>query len=167
MYSLTRRSGFGVAAKLLIIVTMSILTACASTGASLKVSKVDAAALMKSEAGKQAYNTIRFATIDPNAEKLYGYFLCKDGIEVQSEPGVPFEKLGKMTLQEVMSSAGSVMNVQEYYRRDAFVGFTAVDRYIDVSILDITKDDGSPVLRVVYKDLRQQQNLEMSPKSFW
>jgi hypothetical protein len=178
MHSMTTRSGFGVAAKLLIIVTMSILTACASTGASLKVNKVDAAAMMKSDAGKQAFNTIRFAMIGPDAEKLHGYFLYKDGIEVQSEPGIPFEKLGKMTLQEVtadyqklgktnMSSAGSMLNVQEYYRRDAFVGFTAVDIYIDVSIWDITKDDGPPVLRVVYKDLRQQEKLETSPKSFW
>ena len=56
-----------------------------------------------------------------------------------------------------MYSAGSMLNIQEYYRRDAVVGYTAVDLNIDVSIWDITQGDGPPVLRVVYKDLRQER----------
>jgi hypothetical protein len=153
----------------LMIIAIFTLVACAPTGTYLKWNQINAGALMKSEAGKQAYNTIRFATYGPNAEQLYGYFLYRDGIEVQSEQGIPFEKLGKMTLQEViadyqrvekanMYSAGSMLNVQEYYRRDAVVGYTAVDLNIDVSIWDITQGDGPPILRVVYKDLRQERD---------
>ncbi len=156
------------------ILCILLAAACAPQGSYLKWNQVDAAALMKTEAGKQAYNTIRFATYGPKAQQLYGYFLYKDGIEVQTEQGIPFEKLGKMTLAEVMRdyqkvekanmySAGSMLNVQEYYRRDALVGFTAVDINIDVSIWDITKDDGPPTLRVVYKDLRQERDKDRVP----
>ncbi len=169
MHIMTTRRGFGIAARLLIFIMMFALAACAPTGSYLKWSQVDAAALMKSEAGRQAYNTIRFATFGPKAEQLYGYFLYKDGIEVQSEQGIPFEKLGKMTLAEVLAdyqrvekanmySAGSSLNVQEYYRRDVVVGYTAVDLNIDVSIWDITEEGGPPMLRVVYKDLRQERD---------
>jgi hypothetical protein len=157
-----------------VFITIFTLAACAPTDTYLKWNQVDAAALMKTEAGKQAYNTIRFATYGPKAQQLYGYFLYRDGIEVQSEQGIPFEKLGKMTLQEVMAdyqtvekanmySAGSMLNVQEYYRRDAIVGYTAVDLNIDVSIWDITQGDGPPMLRVVYKDLRQERDKDMRP----
>jgi len=160
-----------------IVITMFALGACAPAATYLKWNQVNSAELMKTEAGKQAYNTIRFATYGPKAQQLYGYFLYKDGIEVQPEQGIPFEKLGKMTLQEVMAdyqkvekanmySAGSNLNVQEYYRRDAVVGYTAVDLNIDVSIWDITQGDGPPMLRVVYKDLRQEREKEknMQPR---
>ncbi len=156
------------------ILCILLAAGCASQESYLRWNQIDAAALMKTEAGKQAYNTIRFATYGPKAQQLYGYFLYKDGIEVQTEKGIPFEKLGKMTLAEVMRdyqkveqanmySAGSMLNVQEYYRRDALVGFTAVDINIDVSIWDITKDDEPPVLRVVYKDLRQERDKDRVP----
>ena len=168
MKIMTPRSRVAPGVKLSMLIMIVALAACAPTGSYLKWSQVDAGGLMKSEAGRQAYNTIRFATYGPKAEQLYGYFLYKDGIEVQSEQGIPFVKLGKMTLQEVMAdyqrvekanmySAGSMLNVQEYYRRDAVVGYTAVDLNIDVSIWDITQGDGPPVLRVVYKDLRQER----------
>ena len=169
MKIITPRSRFEPVVKMSILIMLFALTACAPTGTYLKWSQVDAGALMKSEAGRQAYNTIRFATYGPKAEQLYGYFLYKDGIEVQSEQGIPFEKLGKMTLAEVLAdyqrvekanmySAGSSLNVQEYYRRDAVVGYTAVDLNIDVSIWDITEEGGQPMLRVVYKDLRQERD---------
>jgi hypothetical protein len=159
-----------------IFATILILMACASSGTYLKWSQVDVSAMMKSEAGRQAYNTVRFATFGPKAQQLYGYFLYKDGIEVQSEKGIPFEKLGKMTLRDVMAdyqsaeranmySAGSNLNVQEYYRGGAVVGYTAADLNIDVSIWDITQGDGPPLLRVVYEDRRQEreQEREMRP----
>jgi hypothetical protein len=160
------RSGFAPAMRTLIFVTIFALTACAPTATYLKWNQVDAAALMKSEAGKMAYNTIRFASYGhTNVQHRFGYFLYKDGIEVQSEPGIPFEKLGKMTLQGVMDdyqkvlkanmyTAGTNLNVQEYYRRDVVVGYSAIDINLEVSIWDITEGDGPPVLRVIYKDLR-------------
>jgi len=168
MNLMTTRSRFALAT---ISVAIFALAACAPAATYLKWNQVSSAELMKTEAGKQAYNTVRFATYGPKAQQLYGYFLYKDGIEVQSEQGIPFEKLGKMTLQEVMAdyqkvekanmySAGSSLNVQEYYRRDAVVGYTAVDLNIDVNIWDITQGDGPPVLRVVYKDLRQERERE-------
>ena len=165
------RSTRGKFSGLCAVLAIFALAACAPTGTYLKWRQVDAGSLMQSDAGRQAYNTIRFATYGPKAQQLYGYFLYRDGVEVQSEQGIPFEKLGKMTLAEVMAdygkvekahmySAGSMLNVQEYTRRDAVVGYTAVDLNIDVSIWDITQGDGPPVLRVVYKDLRQEQERE-------
>jgi hypothetical protein len=53
-----------------------------------------------------------------------------------------------------MYTAGTELNVQEYYRRDVVVGYSACDINLEVSIWDITQGDGPPVLRVVYKDLR-------------
>ncbi len=159
------RSGHALLAGLLFVLT---LAACASTGATLQTKQIDASTLMNSAPGREAYNTIRFATYGPQAQQLYGYFLYKDGIQVASEQGIPFERLGKMTLHQVMAdyqrvqkekmyTAGSSLNVQEYTRQGAVVGYTAVDLNIDVNIWDITQEGGPPMLRIVYKDLRQER----------
>lgn len=155
------------------ILCIFLAAGCAPTGSYLKWKQVDAGALMRSEAGKQAYNTIRFETYGPNAQQLFGYFLYKDGIEVDMGGGmIPMKKMGKRTLQEVvadygsveasnMYSAGSMLIVREVFRGDAIVGYTAADINIDVSVWDITKGDGPPVLRLVYKDLRQEREESM------
>jgi hypothetical protein len=150
------------------ILCIFLAAGCAPTGSYLKWKQVDAGALMKTDAGKQAYNTIRFETYGPKAQQLFGYFLYKDGIEVDMGGGIPMTKLGKKTLSEVMAdygsaekanmySAGSMLIVREVFRGDAVVGYTAADINIDVSVWDITQGDGPPVLRLVYKDLRQER----------
>jgi hypothetical protein len=53
--------------------------------------------------------------------------------------------------------------VREIFRRDAVVGYTASDINIDVSIWDITQGDGPPVLRLVYKDLRENADADKLP----
>jgi hypothetical protein len=76
-----------------------------------------------------------------------------------------------MTLQQVMGnygsversnmySAGSALNVQEYTRKGEVVGFTAADINLDVSIWDLTKEDGLPVLRIVYRDQRERREID-------
>jgi hypothetical protein len=156
-----------------IFAVMLVVVACASAPV-LKWNQVDAGALMKSDAGKQAYNTIRFSTYGPNAQQLFGYFLYKDGIEVDMGGGIPMMKLGKKTLAEVMAdyssvekanmySAGSMLIVREVFRRDAIVGYTAADINIDVNVWDVTQGDGPPVLRLVYKDLRGGDELNKRP----
>ncbi len=143
------------------------LSACASGGTTLKWNRVDREALMNSEAGKMAYNTFRFSTRDNRTPQLCGYLLAKDGIEVQFETGSPFEKLGKMTLRDVMAdyqkvlqdkryTGAGTLHVQEYFRRDAVVGYAARSIDLDVSILDVTQGEGSPVLRVGYRDVRPE-----------
>ncbi len=157
----------------MVIAVMLVVGACASAPI-LKWNQVDAGALMKSDAGKQAYNTIRFSTYGPKAQQLFGYFLYKDGIEVDMGGGIPMTKLGKKTLTEVMAdyssvekanmySAGSMLIVREVFRGNAVVGYTAADMNIDVNIWDLTKDDGPPVLRLVYKDLREGDDLNKRP----
>jgi hypothetical protein len=156
-----------------VIAVMLVVGACAS-GNVLKWNQVDAATMMKGEAGKQAYNTIRFETYGPKAQQLFGYFLYKDGIEVDMEGGISMAKLGKKTLAEVtadyssvekanMYSAGSMLVVREVFRGGAVVGYTAADINIDVNIWDITKGDGPPVLRIVYKDLRGGDDFNKRP----
>ena len=161
-------------AVMVIAMMLVSLAACASTESYLKWNQVDAGALMNSQAGKQAYNTIRFETYGPKAQQLFGYFLYKDGIEVDMGGGIPMKKLGKKTLAEVMAdyssvakanmySAGSMLIVREFFRGDAVVGYTAADINIDVSVWDITKGDGPPVLRLVYKDLREGDDFNKRP----
>ena len=156
------------------ILCILLAAGCASTGPYLKWNQVDAGALMKTDAGRQAYNTIRFSTYGPKAQQLFGYFLYKDGIEVDMGGGIPMTKLGKKNLAEVMAdyssvekanmySAGSMLIVREVFRGDAVVGYTAADINIDVNIWDVTKDDGPPVLRLVYKDLREEDGLNKRP----
>jgi hypothetical protein len=150
------------------ILCILLAAGCAPTSSYLKWNQVDAGVLMNSEAGKQTYNTIRFETYGPKAQQLFGYFLYKDGIEVDMGGGIPMKKLGKKTLAEVMAdyssvekanmySAGSMLIVREVFRGDAVVGYTAADINIDVNVWDITKGDGPITLRVVYKDLRQER----------
>jgi hypothetical protein len=157
----------------MVIAVMLVVGACASAPI-LKWNQVDAGALMKSDAGKQAYNTIRFSTYGPKAQQLFGYFLYKDGIEVDMGGGIPMTKLGKKTLAEVMAdyssvekanmySAGSMLIVREVFRGNAVVVYTAADMNIDVNVWDLTKDDGPPVLRLVYKDLREGDDLNKRP----
>jgi hypothetical protein len=156
------------------ILCILLAAGCATADSYLKWKQVDASALMKSEEGKQAYNIIRFETYGPKAQQLFGYFLYKDGIEVDMGGGIPMKKLGKKTLAEVMAdyssvekanmySAGSMLIVREVFRGDAVVGYTAADMNIDVSIWDITKGDGPPALRLVYKDLREGDDLQKRP----
>lgn len=151
--------------KAVIVVAVMALAACAS-GTVLKWNQVDAGALMKADAGRQAYNAIRFETFGPRAEQIFGYFLYKDGIEVVTGEGIPVTKLGRKTLAEVMAdydavrkskmySGGSSLIVREVVRRDSVAGYTACDLNMDVQLWDITRDDGPAVLRLVYSDLRR------------
>jgi hypothetical protein len=148
------------------ILCIFLAAGCALTGTLLRWNQVDASALMKSEAGKQAFNTLRFQTFGPNAQQLFGYFLYKDGIQVETGGGIPIARLGKKTLSEVMAdyvsvqranmfTVGSNLIVREIIRADAVVGYTASDINMDVRIWDITKGDGPPVLRLEFRDLRR------------
>ena len=170
---LTKNNGkFLIAFKLSILIMILALTACASTGTTLQWKPVDVNTLLKNPAGNQSFNVIRFSTFGPNfAEQLYSYFLYKDGIEVYDEEGIPFERIGKMSLNEVMADyrnvekshmylTGSNLIVQEYNREGAMVGYTAADINLRVTIWDITKGGGPPLLRVVYKDLRPVRDTE-------
>jgi hypothetical protein len=155
-----------------VIAVMLFVGACAS-GTILKWNQVDSAAMMKSDAGKQKLNTVRFETFGPEAEQLYGYFLYKDGIEVITGEGIPQKRLGKLTLGEVMNdyakavtarqfSSGSNLIVHEVLRDGLVVGYTANDINMDVSIWDITADkDAKVVLRLVYRDLRKKDGGDM------
>jgi hypothetical protein len=153
------------------ILCILMVAGCALTGNLLRWKQVDASALMKSEAGKQAFNTIRFETFGPNAQQLFGYFLYKDGIQVETGGGIPIARLGKKTLSEVMAdyvsvqranmfTVGSNLIVREIIRADAVVGYTASDINMDVRIWDLTKGDGPPVLRLEFRDLRREDGLD-------
>ena len=166
-----RAAMLGSSAAILIIL---LVAGCASPGHYLKWKQIDAGSFMRSEAGRQAYNTVRFETYGPKAQQLFAYFLYKDGIEVDMGEGIPMKRLGKKTLMDVMNdysgaqranmyTAGSVLVVREVYRGSDVVGYTAADMNIDVSVWDITKGDGPPVLRVVYKDLREADEMMRHP----
>jgi hypothetical protein len=152
----------------MILAATLALGACAA-GNIRKWNEVDAAALMRSDAGKQKYNVVRFQTYGPEAEQVFGYFLYRDGMEVVTGGGVPVVNMGMLTLAQVLTdynrvrisrmySSGSGLIVREILRNDSVVGFTAADRSIDVGIWDITpggKESGA-VLQLVYGDARGQ-----------
>ena len=154
------------------IAVMLVVGACAS-GTILKWNQVNTAAMMKSDAGKQKLNTVRFETYGPDAEQLFGYFLYKDGIEVITGEGIPQKRLGKLTIGEVMDdyasvvkarqySSGSNLIVREVFREGLVVGYTANDINMDVNIWDITTEkDAKVVLRLVYRDLRKKDGGDM------
>lgn len=157
------------------ILIVLLAAGCIMTpGVFLKWSQVDTAAMMKSSAGTQKLNTVRFETYGPDAEQLFGYFLYKDGIEVITGEGIPQKRLGKLAIGEVMEdyaraararqfTSGSNLIVREITRGDQVVGYTANDMNMDVSIWDITTDkDAKVVLRLVYRDLRKKDGGERS-----
>ena len=162
----------GKLAAVTVFAVMLVIGACAS-GNILKWNQVDSAAMMKSDAGMQKLNTVRFETFGPDAEQLFGYFLYKDGIEVITGEGIPQRRLGKLTLREVMDdyarvvrerqfTSGSNLIVREVLRGDLVVGYTAHDLNMDVMIWDITADkDAKVVLRLVYRDLRKKDGGDM------
>jgi len=155
-----------------VMAVMLVIGACAS-GNILKWNQVDTAAMMKSDAGMQKLNTVRFETFGPDAEQLFGYFLYKDGIEVITGGGIPQKRLGKLTMREVMDdhagvvrerqfTSGSNLIVREVFREGLVVGYTANDINMDVNIWDITTDkDAKVVLRLVYRDLRKKDGGDM------
>lgn len=156
------------AAAAMILAAALALAACAA-GNILKVNAVDVAALMRSDAGKQKFNVVRFQTYGPVAEQIFGYFLYRDGIEVVTGGGTAVVNMGRLTLAEVaadyngvrksmMYSSGSGLIVREFLRGDSVAGYTAADRSIDVGIWDITpvgKESGA-VFQLVYGDARGQ-----------
>ena len=154
----------------MILAAALALGACAA-GNLLTWNAVDVAALMRSDAGNQKFNVVRFQTYGPVSEQIFGYFLYRDGIEVVTGGGTPAVNVGKMTLVEVsadynrvrkslMYSSGSGLIVREILRRDSVVGYTAADVKIDVDIWDITpggKESGA-VLQLVYGDARGKRD---------
>jgi hypothetical protein len=155
------------------ILLILLVAGCVASGGYLKWNQVDTASMMKSDAGKQKLNTVRFETYGPDAEQLFGYFLYKDGIEVLTGEGIPQKRLGKLTIGEVMDdyaravkarqfSSGSNLIVREVLRDGLVVGYTASDLNMDVNIWDITKEkDAKVILRLVYRDLRKQDGGDM------
>jgi hypothetical protein len=172
MNSTKTKPSSGKLAAVTVFAVMLVIGACAS-GNILKWNQVDSAAMMKSDAGMQKLNTVRFETFGPDAEQLFGYFLYKDGIEVITGEGIPQKRLGKLTLREVMDdyarvvterqfTSGSNLIVREVLRGDLVVGYTAHDINMDVMIWDITADkDAKVVLRLVYRDLRKKDGGDM------
>ena len=167
--------GYKLRAALPGILLVLLAAGCIMTpGVYLKWSQVDTAAMMKSSAGTQKLNTVRFETYGPDAEQLFGYFLYKDGIEVITGEGIPQKRLGKLSIGEVMEdharavrarqfTSGSSLIVREIFRGDQVVGYTANDTNMDVGIWDITKDkDAKVVLRLVYRDLRKNDGGDRS-----
>ncbi len=158
------------AAAAIILAAALTLGGCAA-GNILKLNEVDSAALMRSDAGKQKFNVVRFQTYGPVAEQIFGYFLYRDGIEVITGGGTSVVNMGKLTLAEVvadynsvqksmMYSSGSGLIVREILRGDSVAGYTAADIKLDVDIWDLTpgSKEAGAVLQLVYGDARGKRD---------
>ena len=113
--------------------------ACATTGGSasggnnataLELRQIDGSVF-----GRESFNAIRIETYGPNSQKLYGYFLYRDGLTVQVTGPMTGNTLGKMSLKEVQADYQRVIKenmidggnlvFQEAVHGKAVCGYTA------------------------------------------
>jgi len=121
------------------VLILFFLAGCATTGGSapggnnataLELRQIDGSVF-----GRESFNTIRIETDGPNSQKLYGYFLYRDGLTVQVTGPMTGKTLGKMSLKEVQADYQRVIKeamidggnlvIQEALHGKAVCGYTA------------------------------------------
>ena len=150
----------------LVVMTLILISACAPARL-LPWKPVDAASLEKTEAYSKKLNTIRFVTVGPVSEQIFGYFLYKDGFEVAIGGGANIVNLGKMSISEVQADYEKIMRSRQYTRgspllireiisEGAVAGYTACDINAELSVWKVTAEQQGVILQVVFADKRGQ-----------
>lgn len=121
------------------ILVMLLLAGCATTGGSVSGGS-DAIALElrqidESVLGSERLNAIRFETSGADSQRLYGYFLYRDGLTVQVTGPTTGKTLGKMSVKDVQADyqrvikegrlSGGNLVIREAVRGKAVCGYTA------------------------------------------
>ncbi len=157
----TRR---GIAA---ILIGFVMLSGCAQY-ASLKSNPVDPGRIAGSEAADKTYNALRFESLGPNMEQIYGYILYGEGMDVVWK-GTGYYRLGKMNLKEAIADyektrlqkgwySASPPVIDELIRDNKLVGYTLRDIMLDVSVwedLEASQEANKVILWIDYKDRRK------------
>jgi hypothetical protein len=154
----------------LVVVTLILLAAC-SPALLLPWKPLDAASLEKTDASGQKLNTIRFVTVGPVSEQVFGYFLYKDGFEVATGGGANIVNLGKLSIAEIQADHEQIMRSKQYTRGSALqireilydgatAGYTLADINIELNVWNLTPEGTrqGPVLKVVFADRRGQSS---------
>lgn len=153
----------------LVVVTLVLLSAC-TPALLLPWKPLDAASLEKAESG-QKLNTIRFVTVGPVSEQVFGYFLYKDGFEVATGGGANIVNLGKLSIAEVQADHEQIMHSRQYTRGSSLqireilyggvpAGYTLADINVELNVWNLTpegKQQGR-VLQVIFADRRGQSS---------
>ena len=166
--SLSTYKGRALLLTALVTMMLILITAC-TTALLLPWKPLDAASLEKAGASGQKLNTIRFVTVGPVSEQIFGYFLYKDGFEVTTGGGANIVMLGKMSIAEVQADHEQIMRSRQYTRGSALqireilyegttAGYTLADINVELNVWTPTperKQQGG-VLQVVFADRRGQ-----------
>jgi hypothetical protein len=152
----------------LVVATLILLAACAPARL-LPWKPLDSASLEKADASGQKLNTIRFVTVGPVSEQVFGYFLYKDGFEVATGGGANIVNLGKLSISEVKAdheqimhsrqyTGGSSLQIREILYDGATAGYTLADINFELNVWNLTPEGKrqGPVLRAVFADRRGQ-----------
>jgi hypothetical protein len=121
------------------VLMMFFLTGCAmksdsasgrNNATALELRQIDGSVF-----GRESFNTIRIETYGPNSQKLYGYFLYRNGLTVHLTGTMTGNTLGKMSLKEVQADYQRVIKenmidggnlvIQEAVQGKAVCGYTA------------------------------------------
>ena len=163
LYPHKRRALFAAA---FVIMTFILIAAC-TPALLLPWKPLDDASLEKADASGQKLNTIRFVTVGPVSEQVFGYFLYKDGFEIATGGGANIAALGKMSISEVQADYERIMHERQYTRgsslqireilyQGATAGYTLADINVELNVWNQTLDGGQQgrVLQVVFTDAR-------------
>jgi|GEM_PF-1709193 len=152
-------------AAFLIVSTVLVMSVVAFAASPLKAKQLPTDQTLKSSAGNEKFNTVRFETFGGQPdERVIGYFLYKDGVSV-SFNGPQLETIGKLSLNEVFAdhdrvvkakfySRASKLIIREIIRENAVVGYAVSDLGMEIALWDLTKDPSNISLELRYKDLR-------------
>ncbi len=165
-----RLPGFKCRALFMAALVVATLLAACTPALLLPWKPLDAASLEKAESG-QMLNTIRFVTVGPVDEQVYGYFLYKDGFEVAAGGGANIVNLGKMSAAEAQADYERVMRSRQYARGSslqireilydgAVAGYTLADINAELNVWKPTAEGAQQgrVLQVVFADRRGQSS---------
>jgi hypothetical protein len=167
-----RAARYGCKALFMAALAVTLLIALAACAPSLflPAQPLDAAALEKAESG-QMLNAIRFVTIGPVSEQVFGYFLYRDGFEAATGGGANIVHLGKMSVAEVQAdyermmrsrqyTRGSSLQIREILYEGAPAGYTLADINVELTVwkrASVGNQQGR-VLQVVFADKRGQSS---------
>ena len=157
----------------LVILTLISIAAC-TPALLLPWKPLDAASLEKADASGQKLNAIRFVSVGPVSEQVFGYFLYKEGFEVVTGGGANIATLGKMSISDVRADYERIMRASQYTRgsslqireilyQGATAGYTLADINVELNVWNPTPEGGKQgrVLQVVFTDARGQSSSGM------
>ncbi len=149
----------------LLSASIIVVVACAGQALYLQLNLLPTDETLQGGLGSEPFNAVRFVTVGPTTVQNIGYFLYRDGTEVDMMPGVPLQRInGRMSLKETVDDyyglAKSMENrrispplIREAIRGGSVAGYSVADMNMGVSVWDRTGagDDSKVVLELMFE----------------